>query len=115
MSSILLNFVPKTVGVYVWRDISEGLNLKNTRISGEYFPGGLVMPPPMEEFSKGGYCTHGHLEASWRNKPVISAYDAYYGMIGVRIEEMMNVIKDGSRRLRKYPISYEDIDYLTCW
>ncbi|MCL5070540.1 MAG: Xaa-Pro peptidase family protein [Actinobacteria bacterium] len=41
--------------------------------------------------------------------------DAYDGMNGVRIEEMMHVTKDGSRRLTKYPIAYEDIDYLTCW
>lgn len=41
--------------------------------------------------------------------------DAYDGMNGVRIEEMMQVTKDGSRRLTKYPIAYEDIEYLTCW
>ena len=103
MPSILLCFVPKTAGVYVWRGISEGLNLENIRISGAYFPGGPVMPPLVEEFSKGGYCTYDHLEASWRNKPIISAYDAYYGMNGVRIEEMMQVTKDSSRRLIKYP------------
>ena len=41
--------------------------------------------------------------------------DAYDGMNGVRIEEMMLVTKDGSRRITKYPIAYEDMDYLTCW
>ena len=41
--------------------------------------------------------------------------DAYDGMNGVRIEEMIHVTKNGSRRLTKYPIAYEDIDYLICW
>jgi len=36
-------------------------------------------------------------------------------MNGVIIEEMTHVIKEGSRRIKKYPISDEDIDHLICW
>jgi len=36
-------------------------------------------------------------------------------MDGTGIEEMMQVTIDCSRRLIKYPIAYEDVDYLICW
>jgi hypothetical protein len=74
MPSILLFFVPKTAGGYIWHGLMEGSNLKSMRISGNYFPGGAVMPPIVGEFSKGGYCMHDHFEANWRNKSIISAF-----------------------------------------
>jgi hypothetical protein len=71
MPSILLNFILKTAGVYVWHGISEGLNLKEVIRS--------ILP------RRGNYVTtcgrifkgrvlHDHLEASWKNKTIISAF-----------------------------------------
>lgn len=70
----MLNCVPKTAGIYMWDAVAKGLNLRQMRISGSYFPGGVLMPTLIEEFAKGENCLHDHLEASWRNKPYISAY-----------------------------------------
>lgn len=74
MPGILLNTLPKSASIYIWEAIAVGLGMPKMRISGGWFPGDLVVPELVYSLGRGGVVTQEHLDASWRNKVVLSRH-----------------------------------------
>jgi len=68
LPGILINTLPKSASIYIWQAFVEGLGLPRMRISGDWWPGDLVVPKLVESLSRGGVITQEHLPASWQNK-----------------------------------------------
>lgn len=74
LPGILLNTIPKSGSIYIWNAFVEGLGLPRMRISGDWWPGDLVVPNLVRSLARGGVITQEHLPASWRNKVALGQH-----------------------------------------
>ena len=64
---IRLNTIPKSASIYLWGALSKGLGIPFMRVSGNWFPGDVVVPDQLRILVEGNAISQEHLPANPQN------------------------------------------------